>query len=742
MSTAPTRVLGLALAGATSLAAAGTAPAATDPALEKRIDALLAKMTLDEKIGQLHQLSRSGDPTGPTQPGRPENAGALVREGRLGSMLNVVDPKEVAALQALARQSRLGIPLILGLDVIHGFRTVFPVPLAEASSWDPGLAERAAEIAGREAAAVGIHWTFAPMVDIARDPRWGRIVEGSGEDPHLGSAFAAARVRGFRKGGLAACAKHYVGYGAALAGRDYSDTDISESTLRDIYLPPFHAAVKAGAETLMSAFNDLNGVPTSANRHTLTDILRKEWGFDGFVVSDWNSVGELIKHGIAKDVAGAARAAILAGVDMDMEGRCYSSSLAKLVQDGMVPIGVVDEAVRRVLRIKLRLGLLDKDTPDPDPAAAARLLLSEEHKQAAHEAARESIVLLKNDSGLLPIPPSVRSIAVVGPLADDGTNQLGPWSGRGRGGEAVTILAGIQARAGAEVKVTYVKGCDISGPSAAGFAAAVAAARDADRVIAVLGEARAMSGEAASRTRIDLPGVQQQLLETLVATGKRLTLVLVNGRPLDLSWSAEHVPAILEAWFPGTMGGPAVADVLFGDVNPSGKLPVTFPRALGQVPIFYNVRPGGRPSSPDDHFTSKYLDERVDPLFPFGHGLSYTRFEYGGLSVTPASIPASGGLEVKVKVKNAGERAGKEVVQLYVRGAVASRSRPLRELKGFRKVALGPGEEREVVFPLRAQDLGFHDDAGRYLVEPGEFQVFVGGSSLADLKAGFEVEGR
>jgi beta-glucosidase len=713
----------LALAGLTLPAAA----AAPDPALEKKIDGLLTKMTLEEKVGQLQQLD-----TGPM-----DEARKLAAAGRLGSMLNVTDPRLAAELQGLARKSRLGIPLIFGFDVIHGFRTVFPVPLAEASSWDPAIAERSAEIAGREAAAAGIHWTFAPMVDIARDPRWGRIVEGSGEDPVLGAAFAAARVRGFHKGGIAACAKHYVGYGAAEAGRDYNGVELGEPTLRDVYLPPFKAAVDAGAETLMSSFNTVNGVPSTGNRHTLTDILRKEWGFDGFVVSDWNSVIEMISHGVAKDRAEAARIALTAGVDMEMVSTSYTETLARLVKDGAVPMATLDQAVRRVLRIKHRLGLFEK--ADPEPAAAAKVLLADEHRKAAREAARESMVLLKNDGPLLPIPAGVRSLAVVGPLADAGSEQIGPWSGDGRGSDSVTVLAAIRARAGSGLKVTYAKGCDITGTSPSGFAEAVAATRDADGIVAVLGEAASMSGEAASRAFLTLPGVQQELLETLVATGKPVALVLMAGRPLDLRWAAQNVPAILMAWLPGTEGGPAVADLVFGDANPSGRLPVSFPRSLGQVPIYYSQRPTGRPVSADK-WTSRYLDESNEPLYPFGYGLSYTTFTYSALAVSAKRVPPTGSLQVSARVKNAGTRDGKEVVQLYLRDLVASRSRPLRELKGFQKVALAAGEEKTVTFTLKAKDLGFHDDSGRYLVEPGAFKLWVGGSSKADLEADFQVE--
>jgi beta-glucosidase len=698
-----------------------------DPAVEKKIDALLARMTLEEKVGQLQQLNNAS----------PSEARRLVEAGRLGSMLTLTDPKEIAALRDLARGSRLGIPLIFGYDVIHGFRTVFPVPLAEASSWNPALAERSAEVAAREAAAVGIDWTFAPMVDVARDPRWGRIVEGSGEDPFLGATFAAARVRGFRKGGVAACPKHYVAYGAAEAGRDYNGVEVSEATLRDVYLPPFKAAVDAGAETLMSSFNTINGVPATANHHTLTEILRGEWGFDGFVVSDWASVWELINHGVAKDKADAARIALDAGVDMEMVTTCYQENLANLVRDGAVPVKTVDEAVRRILRIKYRLGLFEKS--DPDPAAAAKVLLAEEHRRAAREVARESMVLLKNEGPLLPVSAGVRSIAVVGPLADAGSEQIGAWSGDGRGADSLTVLAGIRARAGSSVDVTYAKGCEIDATSPDGFAEAVAAAREADAVVAVLGESASMSGEAGSRAFLTLPGIQQQLLETLVATGKPVALVLMAGRPLDLRWAAAKVPAILVAWHPGTEGGAAVADLLFGDASPSGKLTVSFPRSLGQVPVYYSQRPTGRPASAA-RFTSRYIDESNEPLFPFGFGLSYTTFAYSGLALSAKSVPLGGTLQASVRVKNTGPRAGQEVVQLYVHDLVASRSRPLRELKGFEKVSLAAGEEKTVIFALNAKDLGFHDDKGRYLVEPGAFKLWVGGSSKADLEADFQVE--
>ncbi len=724
----------------TLLAAAATAAAAPDPAVEKKVDALLAKMTLQEKLGQLQQVSIGvGGVYEPitVSEGPVAEAVKLAESGRIGSGLNLTNVNASAQIQAAARRSRLGIPLIVGFDVIHGYRTVFPIPLAEASSWNPALAERDAFVAGREAAAVGIHWTFAPMVDIARDARWGRIAEGSGEDPVLGQAFAAARVRGFHKGGIAACAKHYVAYGAAEAGRDYNTVQMPETLLRDAYLPPFRAAVDAGVETLMSSFNTINGIPSTANRHTLTDILRGEWGFDGFVVSDWNSVSEMISHGVAKDCSDAARLALNAGVEMEMVSTCYAETLEALLKQGAVSQKTIDEAVRRILRVKVRLGLFEKK--DPDPATAQAVLLAPEHRKTAREAARESMVLLKNDRNLLPVPAGVRTIAVVGPLADDGTAQLGSWFGDGRGRDSVTVLAGIRARAGANTKVVYAKGCDVSGSSPDGFAEAVAAARDADGVVAVLGESVDMSGEGGSRAFLTLPGVQQQLLETIVATGRPVVLVLIAGRPLDIRWAAEKVPAILMAWQPGTEGGNAVADLLFGDAAPSGRLPVSWLRSVGQLPLYYAQLPTGRPADPTNKTTSRYIDESNDALFPFGYGLTYTRFAYSDLALSASSMPANGTLDVSVKVKNTGLRAGQEVAQLYVRDLVASRSRPMRELKGFQKLALVPGEEKTVTLQLRAADLGFHDDAGRYKVEPGAFKLWVGDSVKAELQADFSV---
>lgn len=713
-----------------------------NPGVERRIDGILARLTLDDKIGQMTQHARPDDPTGPAGARGHAELREMIRAGRIGSLLNVKDPAEIAELQNLALASHAGIPIIFGLDVIHGYRTIFPVPIGEASSWDPGLATANAKVAAREAARQGIHWTFAPMMDIARDPRWGRIMEGAGEDPFLGSAFAAARVQGFQDGGLIACAKHFVGYGAAEGGRDYNGADLPESLLRDIYLPPFRSAVVQGADTLMSGFQSLNGVPSTANRHTLTDILRGEWRFTGFVVSDWGSIAELIRHGVAADGAEAARLAINAGVDMDMEGRIYEQHLAGLVKRGIVAIATIDESVRRILRVKIRRGLF------PDSRAAGNNANTTKvptppgviDRTQARRAARASMVLLKNVKDLLPLAPTLKRIALVGPLADAPAEQMGEWAADGRPADVVTVAEAFRQRAtSAGLDVRVVKGADINSERTDDFAGAVAAAKASDVVVAVLGESARMSGEAASRVNLSLPGVQEALLRALVDSGTPVVLVLMNGRPLAIPWAAEHVPAILEAWLPGTEGGPAIIDLLFGDESPSGKLPVSLPRSVGQIPLYYNHRPTGRPPT-TERYTSKYLDESNDALFPFGFGLSYTQFAYRDLKVSPATTTLGGTIDVQVTVENTGRRAGAEVVQLYVRDELASRSRPVRELKGFRKVTLGSGKSEVVHLALSTRDLGFHDDAGRFIAEPGRFRVFVGGNSLADLESGFEVK--
>jgi beta-glucosidase len=706
--------------------------------IERRIDALLARMTLEEKLGQLQQLDGHADGNF-----RPEHLD-LVRKGQLGSFLNVRGVKNTNTVQRVAvEESRLKIPVLFGFDVIHGYRTIFPIPLGEASSWDTSAMERSASIAAKEAAAAGVRWTFAPMVDIARDPRWGRIAEGAGEDSYLGSQIARARVRGFQGADysapdkIMACAKHWVAYGAAEGGRDYNTTDISEVTLREVYFPPFKAAVDAGVGTFMSAFNDLNGVPTSANPFTLTHVLRREWKFDGFVVSDYESVRELMNHGLAATESDAARAGINAGVDMEMVSRLFNKHGATLLKEGKVSQATLDEAVRRVLRIKFRLGLFEK--PYADEGRERTNIFSAENVAAAREIAGRSMVLLKNERETLPLAKTLNSIAVVGPLADSQKDIIGSWSGDGKAEDAVTVLAGIKGKVSPQTKVSYAKGCEIAGDSTDGFAEAVRIAAEADVTLVVVGESAEMSGEAASRSSLDLPGRQLDLIKAIHATGKPYAVVLMNGRPLTINWVAENSPAILETWFAGTQAGNAIADVLFGDVNPGGKLPVTFPRNVGQIPIYYNHKNTGRPPDVNNKYTSKYLDVPVTPLYPFGFGLSYTQFQLTNLQLSARSIPRGGRLTASVEVENTGKRAGDEVVQLYVRDMAASRTRPVRELKGFERITLRPGEKRRVQFTLAPEHLGFYNREMHFVVEPGEFKVFAGNSSVGGLEASFEV---
>ena len=706
--------------------------------IEKRIDALLRQMTLEEKLGQLQQLD--GEANGNFRPEHLE----LIRKGLLGSTLNVRGSQRTNQLQRVAiQESRLKIPLLFGFDTIHGYRTIFPIPLAEGSSWDPSLAERSAGIAASESYAAGVRWTFAPMVDIARDPRWGRITEGAGEDPFLGAAFASARVRGFQgddyslPGKILACAKHFVAYGAAEGGRDYNTTDMSEQTLRTIYFPPFKAAVDAGVGTLMSAFNDLNGVPSSANPFTLTHVLRGEWKFDGFVVSDYTSVTELINHGLAANEADAARAALNAGVDMEMVGRLFNKHGAELLKQGKLTQSTIDEAVRRILRIKFRLGLFDN--PYTDESRESNAFLTVESRAVAREIAGRSMVLLKNDRNTLPLSKSLRSIAIIGPLADDKRAPLGWWSGDGRAEDTVTPLAGIRAKVSSQTQVSYVKGCEIEGGTTDGFAPAIAAARNADVAIVFVGEAKEMVGEAASRSSLDLPGHQMELVRAIHATGKPTIVVLVNGRPLTIGWIAENVPAILESWMGGTESGNAIADILFGDVNPGAKLPVTFPRSVGQVPIYYNHMNTGRPPDPNNRYNSKYQDVPWTPLFPFGYGLSYAQFKLSNLQLSAQQIRPDGRVTVSVDVENVGSRAGDEVVQLYIRDIASSVTRPVKELRGFRRINLPPGEKRRVEFTLTSQELGFYNRDMKFVVEPGDFKVFVGTSSEGGLETKFTV---
>jgi len=694
----------------------------------QNLDSLLSRMTLEEKLGQLNLLSAAGEN------GRPStDQVALARAGKLGGLFNVVGAENTAAVQRVAvTESRLKIPLLFGLDVIHGYRTIFPIPLGEASAFDPDAAQATARAAGVEAAAAGINWTYAPMVDIAHDPRWGRIAEGSGEDPYLGSLLGAARVRGFQET-IFATAKHFAGYGAAEAGREYNETEISERTMREIYLPPFKAAVDAGVASIMSAFNSISGNPASGNAWLTDTVLHKEWRYPGFVVSDWTSVAELIAHGVAGGASEAGRRALTAGVDMDMQSGIYVDSLAALVRANRIPMAVVDSAVKRILRAKMRLGLFK------DPYRARTAPPIAETRTLARRVAGESIVLLKNDRATLPLDKNTASIAVIGPLADNKAEPLGPWHTMGQPDDVVTVLQGIKSKVPASAQVTYVQGSGIEDSSTAGFAAAVNAAKQAKVAVLVLGERGDMSGEAASRSDIGLPGVQQQLLEAVAATGTPVVLVLMNGRPLTFEWAVEHVPAIVETWFLGVEAGNATADVLFGDVNPSGRLPVTFPRSLGQVPLYYNHRNTGRPYDANNKFTSKYIDSPNTPRYPFGYGLSYTTFAYRDLKVANPRVKATDTVTVTVTVANTGTREGTEVVQLYVRDEVASVAPRVRQLKAFQRVSLKPGESRPVTLRVAARDLWFYGLNMKRVVEPGTFRVYVGSNSAEGQEAVFEV---
>jgi beta-glucosidase len=737
--------LGLALIGASPISA--QAPRLTTRAAETRfVDSILARMTVAEKLGQLNQLSGAGNPTGPGGGERTQRMDQL-RRGGIGSFFNIVGADTARALQKIAvEQSRLHIPLVFGLDVIHGFRTIFPVPLGEAASWDPEGATRTARIAATEASASGIDWTFAPMVDIARDPRWGRIVEGGGEDPYLGAAFAAARVRGFQgtnlgaRDAIAATAKHYAAYGAAEGGRDYNVAEVSERTLREVYLPPFHAAACADAATFMASFNEIAGVPSHANHHLLTDILRTEWKFDGVVVSDWTGIWELMNHGVAADSAQAGELALHAGVDMDMVSEIYSRALPRSAAAKRINMAELDEAVRRVLRFKYRLGLFKDPYLRENAAREGSDILTAANRAAARESARRSIVLLKNDRNTLPLQKTIASLAVIGALAVDSNAVLGSWTALGRHEDAVPVLDGIRRAVSAETNVTYARGASPTSTDTSGIAEAVRVARAADAVVLVVGETGDMSAEAESRSTLELPGAQQQLADAIAATGKPVVVVLMNGRPLSIERLNETMPAILETWFLGIEHGNAVGDVLFGDANPGGKMPVTTPRVVGQVPIYYNHKNTGRPPT-TEKYTSKYWDIPWTPLYPFGYGLSYTSFSVSAPRLSASSIGANDSLRVEVDVTNTGQRAGDEVVQLYVRDDVGSVTRPVMELRRFRRVTLTPGQRTTVRWALGVGDLAFYDLAMRRVAEPGTFRIFVGTNSSDTRSAPFTLQG-
>ncbi len=709
----------------------------------QQIEQLLARMTLEEKAGQLTQLSVQRHPTGPVV----ENGGEdVIRNPGVGSLIGAYGVQDTRRLQRVAvEESRLHIPLLFTFDVIHGFRTIFPVPLAEAAAWDPDLAQRTARAAAIEASASGVHWTYAPMVDIARDPRWGRVVEGAGEDPFLASALAVARVRGFHGEGppdvstLLSTAKHFVGYGAAEGGRDYNTSDLSERTLLETYLPPFRAAVQAGVDAVMPGFNELDGVPMHANGPLLKDKLREQWGFHGIVVSDFTGVRELMQHGIAATPTEAVKLAFGATVDIDMVSGLYAQELPAMVRNGQLPQRALDAAVRRVLEAKQRLGLFDDPYRYSDAAREKASLLTPRTRALAREAAEKSMVLLKNEEALLPLHKGLHKILVVGALADDRLSTLGSWPGDGRPEESISVLQGIKGAVSPATQVVYVPGASPEDADLSGIDQAQQAAADADVVIAVLGERADMSGEARSRSSLGLPGAQDALLAQLVETGKPLVVILMNGRPLAISVMAEQVPAILESWFLGSEMGNAVADVLFGDVNPSGKLPITFPRSVGQIPIYYAHKNTGRPPKQAERYTSKYLDSAWTPLYPFGHGLSYTSFAYDPPRLSATRLTAEDTLKVEVTVHNTGPREGEEIVQLYLRDNVASVTRPVRALRGFTRVKLMPGEACTLNFLLDKNDFAFLDHYFLRRVEPGTFSVFVGGSSATDNQASFEV---
>jgi len=716
-----------------------------DAVIKKKIDQLLSQMTLEEKVGQMVQYCGNSTLTGPVK-AVPSQVGDI-KNGLVGSMLNVTGADNTREIQKLNMEnSRLKIPLIFGYDVIHGYKTIFPIPLAEAASWDLEAIEKSARVAAIEASSAGINWTFAPMVDIARDPRWGRVMEGAGEDPYYGSLVARARVRGFQGSNLSnsnsvvACAKHFAAYGAVEAGREYNMVDMSRQLMNEIYLRPFKAAVEEGVGTLMNAFNDFEGIPATANSYLLREKLKGDWKFDGFVVSDWNSIGELVAHGVAKDEKEAAQLAISGGNDMDMVTGAYRKNLVTLVNEGKVDIKLVDDAVRRILRIKFRLGLFDNPYKNCDAILESQMLLNPEHITAARDLARKSIVLLKNKGQVLPLSPEVKKIAVIGPLADSQDDMMGGWSVLGEGKDVVTLLEGIKQAVSPATQILYAKGCNIDDRNEPDFTEALVAASKADAVVLVIGEDRGLSGEASSRAHIGIPGKQEELLDRLLKTGKPVVVLLMNGRPLAIPALVEKAPAILETWFLGSQAGNAIADVLFGKYNPSGKLTMSFPRAEGQIPVYYNHKNTGRPQLPNsDRWISHYLDIPNEPLFPFGYGLSYTTFEYSNLKLDKPTMPMNGSITVSVSIKNTGKYDGEEVAQLYVRDLVGSVTRPVKELKGFKKLMIKAGETADITFSLKAADLAFFTKDMSFKAEPGDFKVFVGTNSVDCKEAGFSL---
>ena len=727
--------------------------------LDDKVEDLLAKMTLEEKIGQMNQYSGFMDFTGP-QPkkGRAAQQYKDIEKGLVGSMLNVHGVENVRAVQKIAvEKSRLGIPLIFGFDVIHGYKSISPIPLAEAASWDLEAIQRSAEIAAEEAAAAGINWTFAPMVDISRDARWGRVMEGAGEDPFLGSQIAKARIKGFQGDSLssphtvAATAKHFAAYGFAEAGKEYNTVDVGTSTLYNTVLPPFRASVDADVATFMSAFNVVNGIPSTGDQFLLRDILKQKWQFDGFVVSDWDSVGEMVAHGYVENGRQAAKKAVIAGTDMDMQSFHFVEELKGLVEDGEVSEDLIDDAVRRILKVKYELGLFDDPYKYCSQDSEKETLYNPKFKKDLRDMAKKSIVLLKNDDDILPLDKKGQRVAVIGALADDKTSPLGSWRIGADAGTAVSLLEALEKYD--NNKYTYAKGADvilgeakftqelnINTTDTSGFAEARSVASAADVVIMVLGEHGLQSGEGRSRTRLGLPGVQQELLEEIYKVNKNIVLVLQNGRPLALPWASEYIPAIVEAWHLGSESGHAIAEILFGDYNPSGKLPMSFPRHGGQVPIYYNHKSTGRPAlpSPGEVFWSHYTDEKNSPLYPFGYGLSYTTYKFHNLKLSNTYLEDNT-ITVSIEVSNTGNRKGVATVQLYLKDEFANVTRPVRELKAFKRVEIEAGQSSMITFELSDSDLGYYNNKGEFVIEKGKFKVFVGEDSNAKLSTSFKI---
>jgi len=717
--------------------------------ISQKVDSVLKLMTLDEKIGQLNQYNDDWTATGPVT--LDNNKKVQIKNGQLGSLLNCVGTERTRSWQNIAMQSRLKIPLLFGQDVIHGYKTTFPIPLGEACSWDLDAMTLTARVAATEASASGINWTFAPMVDIARDPRWGRVMEGAGEDPYLGSKIAYARVKGFQGNQLGdvdavmACAKHFAAYGAAIGGRDYNSVDMSDRMLWEVYLPPFKAALDAGAATFMNSFNDLNGVPATGNKYLQRDILKGKWNFKGFVVSDWGSIGEMINHGNVKNQYEAALSAITAGSDMDMESRCYKNNLAQLVKDKKIMVALIDDAVKRILQKKFELGLFDDPFKFCNADREKAALNNSEHTRIAREAAAKSIVLLKNQNNLLPLSKNIKTIACIGPLIKAVKQNKGFWDVEVPGVDSNFIVSqweGLQNKLGATTTLLYAKGCDIEGNNKDGFAEAVGIAKQADVVILSIGERRDMSGEAKSRSNITIPGVQEELLKELLATGKPVVVLINAGRPLVFNYTADNAPAILYTWWLGSEAGNAIADVLFGDYNPAAKLTMSFPRSVGQIPIYYSHFNTGRPATNDNNhnYNSSYNDESIFPRFEFGYGLSYTSFQYTNLQLGKQQLKPNEQLDVSVTITNTGKFDGEEIVQLYLRDKVGSIVRPVQELKDFKKIHLNSGESKTVKFTIGKEKLSFYNQQLQWVAEPGDFELMIGASSRdIRLKGNFEL---